>query len=180
MTTIATAKVSPAWQAEVGSLRRFYTTEEPDPFAELDLGAEVASARPAPPATVTVLHSVLRCVVRVSRPGCDAIDFFVNHRGGRDITFTDPRGRDLGIAGVTGIWGTRPAPIVYKPRPLLPTAFRAELARLIGAEPAASIVAEILAPGFFPERAGPPTPRNRAAERPRASRAATVPGRPSP
>jgi hypothetical protein len=44
--------------------------------------------------------------------------FLVNHREGQDITFTDPRGRNMGTAGVTGIWGTRLAPPVVKPRQL--------------------------------------------------------------
>jgi hypothetical protein len=50
---------------------------------------------------------------------------------------------------VTGLWGTLSAPPVYKPRPLSPSAFRVELARLIGAERAEKIISAILAPDFF-------------------------------
>jgi hypothetical protein len=72
-----------------------------------------------------------------------------NHREGRDITFTDPRGRNMGTAGVTGIWGTRPAPPVVNPRPLSMSAFRIEAARLIGAARADEIIRTISAPDFF-------------------------------
>ena len=149
MTTTATTKTKPAWQAEVKWATRFYTVEEPAP----NHGAEETSETPVMAApeksTVEVLHSVAQCFVHVSRPGCEPIRFLVNHREGRDITFTDPRGRNTGIAGVTGIWGTRPAPRVDKPRPLQQVAFRVELARLVGAERADEIVQTISDPGFF-------------------------------
>ena len=174
--TTTTAKTKAAWRGAVGSIRRFYTTEEPAPSPEIDETAEDATARPGPPGTVEVVHGVLRCVVRVSRVGCDPIDFPVNHRDGRNITFTDPRGRDAGTAGVTGLWGTRPAPPVHKPRPLSPTAFQLELARLIGAEPATEIVRTILAPDFFGAGVQPTGPRFRATKRPAHPKRRPKPG----
>ena len=159
MATTTMAKNNAAWQAEVGSKRRFYATEEPEQPPAASQATTDAAADPPPPGTVTVIRSVTRYVVRVCRVDCDPIDFPINHREGRGITFTDPRDRGTGIAGVTGIWGTRPAPPVHKPRPLSPTAFRLELARLIGTEPAAELVQAVLAPGFFPvgfkRRTGP-------------------------
>jgi hypothetical protein len=83
------------------------------------------------------------------KPSKFDISFLVNLREDRDITFTDPRGRNIGTAGVTGIWGTRPAPPVVKPRPLSISAFRIEAARLIGAERADEIIRTLSAPGFF-------------------------------
>jgi hypothetical protein len=68
---------------------------------------------------------------------------------GRDVTFSDPRDRNAGTAGVTGMWGTRPAPPVTKPRALQQVVFRIELTRLVGAERADEIVRTILAPDFF-------------------------------
>jgi hypothetical protein len=148
MTTAAT-KSKPVWQAEVRWGKRRYTTEEQVPSQEAEETADGTVAKPPEMTTVTVQHSVVACFVDFSRPGCDRISFLVNHRDGRDITFTDPRGRNMGTAGVTGIWGTRPAPPVVKPRPLSISAFRIEAARLIGAERAEEIIRTISSPDFF-------------------------------
>jgi hypothetical protein len=148
MTTTAN-KSKPVWQAELRWGKRYYTTEEQVPGEEAGETADGAAGKAPEMTTVTVQHSVTECFVHVSRPGCEPIRFLVNHREGRDITFTDPRGRNMGIAGVTGIWGTRPAPPVVKPRPLSISAFRIEAARLIGAERADEIIRTISSPDFF-------------------------------
>jgi len=147
MTTTA-SKSRPAWQAEVNWEKRHYVTEEEAPADEIEETAEGAIARAPEKRTVEVLKSVTECFVHVFRPGCERIRFRVNHRPGQDITFSDPRGRNAGTAGVTGIWGTLPAPPVDKPRPLSRSAFRVELARLIGAERAGEIV-QTLSDDFF-------------------------------
>jgi hypothetical protein len=90
------------------------------------------------------------CFVDVFRPGCERIRYRVNHRKGRCITFTDRREVLAGTAGATGIWNTGPAPRAGRPRTLTPSAFRAEVARLIGDERAAEIVREHME-GFFLE-----------------------------
>ena len=147
--TATAIKSKPAWQAEVRWGRRYYTTEELVPSQEAQETADGTVAKAPEMTTVKVQHSVAACFVDFSRPGCDPIRFLVNHREGRDITFTDPRGRNLGTAGVTGIWGTRPAPRVDKPRPLSKSTFRIEAARLIGAERADEIIRILSAPDFF-------------------------------
>ena len=151
MTTTA-SKCKPIWHAEVRWGKRYYTTEEQVPSQDAEETADGAAAKAPEMTTVTVQHSVTACFVDFSGPGCDRISFLVNHREGRDLTFTDPRGRSMGTAGVTGIWGTRPAPPVVKPRPLSMSAFRIEAARLIGAERADEIVRTLSAPGFFLKR----------------------------
>jgi hypothetical protein len=148
MTTTA-SKSKPVWEAEVRWGRRYYTTEEQVPSDDAEETADGTVTEAPEMTTVKVQHSIAACFVDFSRPGCDRISFLVNHRDGRDITFTDPRVRNMGTAGVTGIWGTRPAPPVVKPRPLSISAFRIEAARLIGAERADEIIRTLSAPGFF-------------------------------
>ena len=148
MTTTAT-KSKPVWQAGVRWGKRCYKTQEQVPSHEAAETANGEVAKVPEMTTVTVEHWVVACFVDFSRPGCDRISFLVNHREGRDITFTDPRGRNMGTAGVTGIWGTRPAPPVVKPRPLSISGFRIEAARLIGAERADEIIRTISSPDFF-------------------------------
>jgi hypothetical protein len=147
--TTSTSRNKSVWQAEVRWGKRYFTTEEQVPSQEAEESADGTAARAPEVTTVTVQHWVLACFVDFSRPGRDRISFLVNHREGRDITFTDPRGRNMGPAGVTGIWGTRPAPPVVKPRPLSISAFRIEAARLIGAERADEIIRTISSPDFF-------------------------------
>jgi hypothetical protein len=78
------------------------------------------------------------CFVDFSRAGIDPIRFRVNALQDGRFTFSDPRGRNSGTAGTTGIWGTRP-----------PTNFRVEAARLIGADRADQIVRQIMNHEFF-------------------------------
>jgi hypothetical protein len=148
VTTTAT-KSKPVWQAEVRWGKRSYTTEEQVPSQEAAELADGAAVKAVEMTTVKVKHWVAACFVDFSRPGCDRIRFLVNHWDGRDITFTDPRGRNMGTAGVTGIWGTRPAPPVVKPRPLSISVFRIEAARLNGAQRADEIIRTLSAPDFF-------------------------------
>ena len=89
------------------------------------------------------------CVVEFSRRGIKPIRFRVNPRNDGTFTFSDPRGRDSGIAGTTGIWGTRPALRVVRPRSLTPTAFKVQAARYVGKERADEIVRQVVNHEFF-------------------------------
>jgi len=124
----ATTNRNPAWQAEVKWEPRYVHMEE-----------ETAEGE-----TVDTFLKVWDCFADVFRPGGDQIRFRVNRRDGRCLTFTDLRDRTAGTAGTTGIWGTRPAPRADRPRALTPTGFKAEVARLIGAERAEEIVRLLL------------------------------------
>ena len=90
-----------------------------------------------------ILVSAIGCFVDFTRPGCEGIRFRVNHRKDGRFTFSDPRGRDAGTAGTTGLWGTRPPMRASRPRSLTPNAFKAEAARLAGEQKAEQIVLEI-------------------------------------
>ena len=77
--------------------------------------------------------------MHVSRPGCEPIRFLVNARGGRDITFTDPRprrgnrrhDRHLGHAAGAACLQAAPADAGRLSR---------ELARFVGAERAEEVI----------------------------------------
>jgi hypothetical protein len=84
------------------------------------------------------------CFVEFSRAGGDRLRFRVNPTREGRLTFSDPRDREAGTAGTTGIWGTRPALRAARPRSLTPTAFKVEAARFVGAERAEQIVREIM------------------------------------
>ena len=90
MTTTAT-KSKPVWQAGVRWGKRCYKPQEQVPSHEAAETADGEVAKVPEMTTVTVEHWVVACFVDFSRPGCDRISFLVNHREGRDITFTDPR-----------------------------------------------------------------------------------------
>jgi hypothetical protein len=131
----------PVWQAEVRWRKHPYRSVEPSPPDETGPTTEGA--------TVEVVRWALRCYVEVFVPGGEPILFLVNHREGRKISFTDPRERLTGTAGTTGIWGTRPGQRPGRARTLTPSAFRQEVARLIGPERADEIIQTVLAPDFF-------------------------------
>ena len=91
-----------------------------------------------------ILVSAAGCFVDFTRPGCERIRFRMNRRKDRRFTlFSDPRGRDAGTAGTTGLRGTRPPMRAYRPRSLTPNAFKAEAARLARAQKAEQIILEI-------------------------------------
>ena len=146
--TTATSNRKLDWQAELRWEKRFYTTVEEVPQAETveTPEGEVAAAHEA--TTVEFPHQARVCFVDLFRSGHDAITFRVNYRKGRPFTISDPRELTAGTAGVTGIWGTLPAPPVYKPRPLSLAAFRAELTRLVGPERAEEVI-QVFRSGFF-------------------------------
>lgn len=119
MTTTAT-KSKPVWQAGVRWGKRCYKTQEQVPSHEAAETADGEVAKVPEMTTVTVEHWVVACFVDFSRPGCDRISFLVNHREGRDITFTDParpehgygrRHRNLGHAA--GAAGRQASPTVH-------------------------------------------------------------------
>jgi hypothetical protein len=139
---VATKNGNREWRAEVRWERRCYTTIEQETPAEIGEATDPETADAPDVHLVEVLRTFSDLFVDLDRPGSPRISFRVNYRAGRGVTFTDPRARDAGTAGVTGIWGTLPAPRLDKPRPLSPTAFRIEVGRLIGAERAEQIVQE--------------------------------------
>ncbi len=82
-------------------------------------------------------------VVEFFRPGREPVRFRLNRNKSGQITFTDTREGKMGIAGTTGIWGTRPPPKLHRPRSMTPTAFKVEAARFVGMERAEEILREI-------------------------------------
>jgi hypothetical protein len=147
--TTARSERKPAWQAEVKWGTRSYTTDELVRKGEIEETADGELVEAPEDKIVKVLHRVRVRVVHVFRTGCQRIRFLVNHREGREVTFTDPRERNAGTAGTTGIWGTLPALPAGMPRPLSVTAFRAELGRLVGAERAEEVIRSVTSPDFF-------------------------------
>jgi hypothetical protein len=148
MTTVV-SESSRAWQAEVKWRRRCYAVKRELPKVESDETSAVDSGESPATQTVETFHVACECFVEVFQPGGARISFRVNRRQGRSLTFTDPREQWTGTAGTRGIWGTLPEQPAGKPRSLTPTAFLAEVARLIGAERAAEIVRGLMASNFF-------------------------------
>jgi len=142
--TIKTSVTKPAWTAKVTFVRRCYRI--PAETREVALPAMPAGEVEDLPEAETrdLLGKGSDCFVDVFRPGDERIRFRVNRRKGRWLTFSDPRERITGSAGTTGLWGTLPPQPAVKPLPLTRTEFRAELARLIGAEKAEEIINDLL------------------------------------
>ena len=87
--------------------------------------------------------------VEIHREGCEPLRFRINcHKSGH-ITFTDSRECETGTGGTTGLWGTLPPMEAGLPRSLTPTAFKAELSRLVGIETAEQVIREITQDDFF-------------------------------
>jgi len=158
MTAVA-SKNNPGWQANVKcELRYMPMTEETTAGAIVETTDGELVQRPPTTRwrkteegeTVDMWLKVCDCFVDVFRPGGERIRFRVNRPTDRHLTFTDPRARSAGTAGTTGPWGTLPAPRAARPRPLTPTGFKAEVARLIGTERADEIVRELLDRDSFP------------------------------
>ena len=87
--------------------------------------------------------------VEIHLEGCEPVRFRINRRKNGQITFTDRRECETGIGGTTGLWETRPPMQAGLPCSLTPTAFKAELARLVGFETAEQVVREIMQGDFF-------------------------------
>jgi hypothetical protein len=154
----------PAWQADVRWERRFYTVTAEIPVVDVAEARELKTGEAVPgdrsakfralkveiertpgKQIVKTLHSAAECFVDMFNAAGVRIRFRVNRRKGRSLTFTDPREQWTGTAGTRGPWGTLPEQPPGKPRSLTPTAFREEVARLIGAERAEEIVRELMA-----------------------------------
>ncbi len=88
-------------------------------------------------------------VVEIFRPGCESVRFRVNRSKSGQITFTDTRDGKTGIAGTTGMWGTRPPMRPSRPRSITPNAFKVEAARFVGMERAEELLREIMQSDFF-------------------------------
>src|SRR5262249_43477188 len=75
--------------------------------------------------------------------GEDCIPFCVRRRKGR-LTFSDRREQQTGVAGTTGYWGNRtPQKPGGRRKSLSPSAWVAEVSRLIGTEQAREIVRQL-------------------------------------
>jgi hypothetical protein len=151
--TTATSTGSPVWQAEVKWKRRFVAMTAETTEGETEETADGEGPRTRPTTrwrkaeegeTVDMWLDASDCFVDIFRADNERICFRVNRRDGRRLSFTDPRERTAGTAGTTGLWGTRPALRADRPRALTPTAFKAEVARLIGADRAEEIVRQLL------------------------------------
>jgi len=134
----------PAWTAKVKWKRRYYLKPVETRQAAVPETPAIELEELPEDETGDHFDTLWECFVDVFPPGNERIRFRVNHREGRDLTFTDPRDRTAGTAGTTGRWGTPPPPRVVKPRPLTLIEFRAELARLIGAEKAEEITSDLV------------------------------------
>jgi hypothetical protein len=147
----ARADVKPLWQAKLKWTSRCIEVPARSDASEEINGAEPASEKKD--AEAVVLLSVWSCFVEIFRPECGRVLFRVNHTKSGRITFTDKRDCQTGIAGTTGISGTRPPLRVPRPRSLTPTAFKVEAARLVGRERAEQLLPEITGRGS--RRTGP-------------------------
>jgi hypothetical protein len=139
-----TTATETVWEAKVKWVRRGYTKPAKKPRLATPVMPAGADGELPEEKTQDEVGTVCDCFVDVFPPGDERIRFRVNRREGRDLTFTDPRERTAGTAGTTGLWGTLPPLRAVKPRPLTRIEFRAELARLVGAEKAEEIVNDLV------------------------------------
>lgn len=112
------------WQAEVVKEYRCIPKHEEKPWGD----------------TVVTFRKIVVSHVVICKPGYEGLQFRVNRRNDRPLTFTDSREQQTGFAGSTGRWGTRVASKRGRRQSLTPTAWIAEVARLIGTERAQEIV----------------------------------------
>lgn len=117
MAMTASRQAAPKWQAGI-TVRRIYIKKT----REIKDGETKDVSRP-----LDLLNVILE------RAEGESISFCVTHPKGR-LTFSDRRECRTGSAGTAGIWGTRPASNPGKRRSLTPTAWMAEVSRLIGYE----------------------------------------------
>ena len=146
----------PTWQAVVKVGSSGFLREPPAKERTIKRGAWLVEQRETPKEKLIRLLReeedkiwVRACLVEFSRPGCDPIRFRVNPLKNGRFTFSDPRGRNAGTGGTTGLWGTRPALRSLRPRSLTPSAFKAEAARFVGTERAEEIVRQVVSHEFF-------------------------------
>jgi len=146
----------PTWQAVVKVGSSGFHRVAPAKRRTIKRGAWLVEERETPKEKLTRLLReeedkiwVRACLVEFSRTGSKPIRFRVNPRKDGTFTFSDPRGRDAGTGGTTGIWGTRPALRPLRPRSLTPTAFKVEAARFVGTERADEIVRQVVSHEFF-------------------------------
>jgi hypothetical protein len=118
-----TAPTSTKWRAEITERRIYVRRKE-----ETTEGETKMTSRP-----LNLLYVVLE------RAEGDSISFCVTRPKGR-ITLSDSRECFTGAAGTTGLWDTRPASQPGKRRTLTPTAWIAEVSRLIGTKRAVEII----------------------------------------
>jgi len=148
MTTTTPGNSNPSWRAEVKWERRYYRLEAEVPRDEVEETPQSETKGTPETPTVETIESVRECFVDVFKPGGERIRFRVNRREGRPLSFTDPREQFTGAGGTRGIWGTLPEQPAGSPRSLTPTAFREEVARLIGSDRSEEIVRSLGARQF--------------------------------
>ena len=138
----------PAWESQICCERRFLVTEYEVKITENEGAADTeptATGKPAPKVRIVKeVGHVDEFFVDFDGPAGGRIRFRVNMLKNGRFTFSDPRERTTGTAGTTGIWGTRPAARLARPRSLAPTAFKLEAARLIGIERAEELLRAIM------------------------------------
>jgi hypothetical protein len=146
----------PTWQAVVKIGSSSFYRVPPAKQRTIKRGAWLVEQRETPKEKRTrVLREeedkiwVRACLVEFTRPGCDPIRFRVNPLKDGRFTFSDPRGRNAGTGGTTGLWGTRPALRPLRPRSLTSSAFKEEAARFVGRERADEIVRQVVSHEFF-------------------------------
>lgn len=125
MVAHASASGAPRWQAGLDE-RRVYVKHR---------------RRTADGETKTISRPLDLCYVILRRDDMK-ISFCITRPKGR-LTFSDRRECLTGTAGSTGQWGTRPASKPGKRRTLTPTAWVAEVSRLIGRDRAEEIVRKL-------------------------------------
>jgi hypothetical protein len=121
--TMTHATAAPAWQAGFTE-RRIYVRR----LVETKDGEIKEVSKP-----LDLFYVILH------RGEGECIPFCVCWPKGR-LTFSDSRECRTGTAGSAGLWGTRPPSQAGKRRSLTPTAWVAEVSRLIGGERAWEIV----------------------------------------
>ncbi len=139
------------WQVEVGWERRRFWMDAAKVAARknADRMTDVETATPESADPTAGEDEVPVCVkvwfVDFHREGCESVRFRVNRRKDGRFTLSDPRGKDSGTAGTTGLWGTIPPMRAARPRSLTPTAFKVEAARFVGKALAEEITVQLRA-----------------------------------
>ena len=129
--TTMTARPSRTWLASL-AVRRVYVRR-------------VVKQGSGPPEQVSMPIDLTYVVL--TRGDDETIPFCVTRPNGR-LTFSDRRECSTGVAGSTGQWGTRQASQPGTRCTLTPTAWVAEVSRLIGRERAEEVVHQLGHPLF--------------------------------
>ncbi len=138
----------PRWQACLTAQKRYVHFDEAQQAKRRDRAKREGKS----PEEVDALEDfivVSSRFVEIHRERYGPVRFRIHRRKNGQITFTDRRECETGSGGTTGRWGTLPPMQAGVPRSLTPTAFRAELGRLVGIETAEQVIREIMRGDFF-------------------------------